>query len=58
MENMLFSPVGTENKYKVTTSYPFKASLSLEGAALCQALRVYFFSNLPNSQYLRSHSLF
>lgn len=29
MENVLFSPVGTGNKYNVIISYPFKVSFEL-----------------------------
>lgn len=57
MENGLFSPEGTGYKYNVIVSYPFKTSLSLRGAASCQALQLYSISNLPRSQHLRSHSL-
>lgn len=43
VEGVLFSPAGTGNKYNVIISYPFKASLSLGGAASCQGLRTYSY---------------
>lgn len=57
MENVLFSPEGTGEKYNVIVSYPFRTSLSLREAASCQALQLHSISNLPRSQHLRSHSL-